>query len=194
MKLCGLTGGVGMGKSTTAQFLRRRHLPLVDTDELARELVQPCQPALAEIQNAFGHKIISEDGQLRRDELARLVFADTAARRKLEAILHPRIRARWLARLEEWKNQGCPLAFVVIPLLFETKAQSHFDITVCVACSANSQCRRLADRGWNPEQIHQRIAAQMPIDEKIHRSNFVIWTEGGLENHSLQLDRILSRW
>lgn len=182
-----------MGKSTTAQLLRQRHLPLVDTDELARELVQPGQVALTEIQNAFGPKIISDEGQLRRDELARLVFADPAARRKLETILHPRIRTRWLARLEEWKKQGCPLAFVVIPLLFETKAQSHFDKTICVACSANSQGCRLAGRGWDPGQINQRIAAQMPIDDKISRSNFVIWTEGDLENHALQLDRILSR-
>ncbi|HEY3763384.1 MAG TPA: dephospho-CoA kinase [Verrucomicrobiae bacterium] len=193
MKLCGLTGGIGMGKSTAANLLRERQIPFVDTDELAREIVQPGQPALAEIQNAFGQNIISDKGQLHRDELAKIVFADPAARKKLESVLHPKIRELWLARVEEWKMADYPLAFVVIPLLFETKAQSHFNKIICVGCSANSQRDRLAARGWTPEQIHQRIAAQMPVDDKIARSDFVIWTEGDISNHSLQLERILAR-
>jgi dephospho-CoA kinase len=193
MKICGLTGGVGMGKSTTANLLRERHIPLVDTDELARELVQPGQHALAEIQSAFGQTIISKDGQLRRDELAKIVFADTMARKKLEGILHPKIRERWLARIEGWKKEKCALVFVVIPLLFETKAQSHFEKIICVACSANSQRDRLAARGWTSEQIRQRVAAQMSVEDKISRSDFVIWTEGDIANHSIQLERILSR-
>jgi len=193
MKLCGLTGGVGMGKSTTANLLRERQIPFVDTDELARELVQPGQPALAEIETTFGQNIISNDGQLRRGELAKIVFADAMARKKLEAILHPKIRERWLARIEVWKKEKCELAFVVIPLLFETKAQPHFEKIVCVACSADPQRERLVARGWTPEQIRQRIAAQMPVEDKISRSDFVIWTEGDIANHSLQLDRILAR-
>ena len=99
MKVCGLTGGVGMGKSTAADFFRARGAQVVDTDELARQLVQPGQPALAEIQAEFGSSHCP-DGRLRRDELARIVFADAAARKKLEAILHPRIRERWLAQIE----------------------------------------------------------------------------------------------
>jgi dephospho-CoA kinase len=193
MKLCGLTGGVGMGKSTTANLLRKRQIPLVDTDELARELVQPGQPALAEIQTAFGQSVISNDGQLRRDELAKIVFADTMARKKLEGILHPKIREGWLARVENWKKEKSALAFVIIPLLFETKAQPHFEKIICVACSGNSQRERLAARGWTSEQIRQRVAAQMPVEDKISRSDFVIWTEGDIANHSLQLDRILAR-
>ncbi|MGO8765207.1 MAG: dephospho-CoA kinase [Limisphaerales bacterium] len=189
MKLCGLTGGVGMGKSTTAQFLRDKNIPTVDTDELARELVQP---ALQEIIAAFGPQIISPNGQLRRDELAQIIFADAPARHKLEAILHPRIRSRWLAQADDWKTAGQPLAFVVIPLLFETKAQAHFYKIVCTACSPNSQRERLLNRGWPPQQARQRIAAQMPVDEKISRSDFVIWTEGNLANHRAQLDRILA--
>lgn len=193
MKLCGITGGIGMGKSTAARLLRRNPLPLVDTDDIGRELVQPGQPALAAIQNIFGSGVVSDDGELRRAELARIVFADIGARRKLEAILHPAIRARWLAQAEEWKKQGCAIAFVVIPLLFETGAQSYFDKTICVACSSNSQHARLAERGWASQQIRQRNAAQMPVEDKISRSNFLIWTEGELENHSLQLERILAR-
>ena len=192
MKVCGLTGGVGMGKSTAAQFFRARGAQVVDTDELARQLVQPGQPALAEIQAVFGKNIVAPDGQLRRDELAQIVFADAAARKKLEAILHPRIRERWLAQIETWRRENHPLAVVVIPLLFETQAESHFDKIICVACSAATQRERLLARGWTPEQIQQRIAAQWPVEQKIARADFVIWTDGALDMHAQQLERILA--
>jgi dephospho-CoA kinase len=193
MKLCGLTGGVGMGKSTSAAFLQAGGAKVVDTDLLARELVQPGQPALAEIQDAFGKKVISAEGTLRRDELANLVFADPIARKKLEAILHPRIRESWLSQVQNWCKGNCPLAVVVIPLLFETQAESYFDKIICVACSENSRRERLLARGWTSEQTRWRIAAQMPIAEKISRAHYVIWTEGDLENHSRQMDCILER-
>ena len=193
MKVCGLTGGVGMGKSTAAGFLRGHGAQIVDTDELARQLVHPGQPALAEIQNIFGREIISPDGQLRRGELAAIVFADAVARRQLEAILHPRIREKWLAQLEAWRDEEQPLAAVVIPLLFETRAESFFPKIICVACSAAAQRERLLARGWTPEQIRLRNAAQMPVEEKIARSDFVIWTEGTLEAHSRQVDDLLAR-
>src|ERR1700691_1213810 len=99
MKLCGLTGGVGMGKSTAAGFFLQLGAHLVDTDELAHELVEPGQPALAEIRQEFGSNLMAADGRLKRNELARLVFADAGARKKLEAILHPRIRERWQAQV-----------------------------------------------------------------------------------------------
>jgi dephospho-CoA kinase len=148
---------------------------------------------LDEIKNAFRKEIISPDGSLRRDELANLVFADPAARKKLEAILHPRIRERWLAQIETWRNENVPLAIVVIPLLYETQAESWFDRIICVACAENSRHKRLQARGWTQEQIQGRIAAQMPVTEKIARANFVIWTEGEMENHSRQVERILGR-
>ena len=193
MNLCGLTGGVGMGKSTTAEFLRARRVPVVDTDELARQLVQPGQPAFVEIQTEFGKKVIAPDGRLRRDDLAAIVFADAAARKKLEAILHPRIRERWLAQIEAWRGENHPLAMVVIPLLFETGAESSFDKIICVACSAVSQRERLLARGWTPDQIRQRLAAQWPIDQKIARSDFVVWTDGALDVHTQQLELILQK-
>jgi dephospho-CoA kinase len=193
MKVCGLTGGVGMGKSTAAEFLRARGAQVLDTDEIARELVQPGQPALAEIQTQFGKKILASKGGLNRAELAKIVFADADARKRLEEILHPRIRERWLAQIEIWRKENCKLAIIVIPLLFETHAESHFDKIICVACSANSQRERLLARGWTLEQIRQRIAAQMPIEEKIARSHFVIWTEGDLKNHEEQLECLLQK-
>ena len=192
MKVCGLTGGVGMGKSTAAEFFHDRGAQVVDADELARQLVEPGQPALAEIQTAFGQSVIASNGRLRRDNLAQIVFNDPAARKELEAILHPRIQARWLAQIETWRREGRPLAVAVIPLLFETKSESRFDQTVCVACSAANQHQRLLKRGWTPEQIRLRIAAQTPVGEKIARSDFVIWTGGDLESHSHQIDRILA--
>jgi dephospho-CoA kinase len=190
MKVCGLTGGLGMGKSAAAQFLRNRGARVVDTDELARQLVQPGQPALAEIQTEFGKKVIAPDGWLRRDELARIVFADAAARQKLETILHPRIRERWLAQVEIWRRESRALAVVVIPLLFETRAESHFNKIICVACSAATQRERLLARGWTPEQIQQRLAAQWPVEQKISRADFVVWTDGALVAHGQQLERI----
>ena len=96
-----------------------------------------------------GAEIAGPDGQLRRDELARRVFADPAARRRLEDILHPRIRALWRAQVETWRADGRPLAVVVIPLLFETKAEAELDATICVACSAATQHQRLLARGWS---------------------------------------------
>jgi len=190
MKLLGLTGGIGMGKSTAAEFLRSRGAQVVDTDELARQLVQPGQPALNEIQAAFGKKIVAPGGRLRRDELARIVFSDAPAREKLEAILHPRIRERWLAQIETWRKENRALAVVMIPLLFETRAESHFDKIICVACSAPAQRERLLARGWTPEQIQQRLAAQWPVEQKISRADFVVWTDGALDVHASQLEQI----
>ncbi len=190
MKIIGLTGGVGMGKSTTAQLLRAQAIPVVDTDDLARQLVQPGKPALAEISAAFGKTIVA-DGRLRRDELAQLVFSDLAARQKLEAILHPLSRNEWLQQVEAWRGENHRLVVVIIPLLFETRAESHFDKSICVAGSNMSQHQRLLGRGWNPDQIRQRRAAQWPVEQKIARADFLIWTEGNAAVHDKQLRQIL---
>ncbi len=190
MKLFGLTGGVGMGKSTAAGFLLQAGVRVVDTDDLAHALVQLGQPALAEIKKEFGEKILAADGSLNRAALAENVFADEAARKKLEAILHPRIRECWQTQVENWRKENCALAVVVIPLLFETTAENQFDKIICIACSPSSQMERLKARGWTPEQITQRIAAQMPVEQKIARAHFVIWTEGMPENSRRQIAQI----
>jgi len=192
MKVLGLTGGIGMGKSTSAQLLQARGVPVVDTDDLARQVVQPGQPALAEVLAAFGPQIAGPDGRLRRDELARRVFADSTARLRLEGILHPRIRELWRAQMKAWRAEGRPFAVVVIPLLFETKAKAELDATICVACSAATQQERLRARGWPAEQIQQRLQAQLPTEQKIARADYLIWTEGSLDVHAAQVDRILS--
>jgi dephospho-CoA kinase len=193
MKLCGLTGGVGMGKSTAAGFFSELGARIVDTDDLAHELVEPGQPALAEIQVEFGAGLIAADGRLRRDELARIVFSDVEARKKLEAILHPRIRDRWQKQVEVWRKQNCHVAMVAIPLLFETLAEKDFDKIICVACSPAGQRERLRGRGWPADQIEGRIASQFPVEQKMARSDYVIWTEGSPASHRRQAGDIFQR-
>ena len=191
MKTFGLTGGIGMGKSTAADLLRKEGMPVVDSDVIAHQIVEPGQPALAEVQRSFGGEIAGADGRLRRDELARRVFTDAEARGRLEGILHPRIRAVWQAQFRSWRATGYPAAVAVIPLLFETDASRHFDATICVACSAKTQRQRLRARGWTDEQIDQRLAAQLPAEQKMALADYVVWTEGGLDVHEAQLQRIV---
>jgi dephospho-CoA kinase len=181
-----------MGKSASAELFHARGMPVVDTDDLARQVVEPGQPALAEVLATFGPHLAGPDGRLRRDEMARRVFADSAALHQLETILHPRIRELWRAQAEAWRSEGRPFAVVVIPLLFETKADAELDVTICVACSAATQQERLRARGWTPEQIEQRLQAQWPTEQKIARADYLIWTEAGLDVHARQIDRILS--
>src|SRR5258707_3977864 len=138
MLTIGLTGGIGMGKTTAANLLRDSGLPVVDTDVLARQVVEPGQPAWDEIRRVFGEEILGADGQLRRDELARQVFSDEARRRQLEVIVHPRIRERWQAQVEVCRTQNLPRVVVVIPLLFATNATASFDSIICIACSATT--------------------------------------------------------
>ena len=190
----GLTGGIGMGKSTAAELLAKRGAMVCDSDELARELVVPGQPALAEIVDTFGSAVLREDGSLNRAKVGELVFSNSTAREKLEAILHPCIREAWQARLEDWAVLGERLAVVVIPLLFETQAESSFDKTVCVACSSELQRERLRGREWTDDQISSRIAAQMAVGKKIKRADHVIWTDGTIEVLASQWDELLSSW
>lgn len=192
MRLFGLTGGVGMGKSTSASLLEKRGIPVIDTDLLAREIVEPGEPALQEIVSTFGRELLDVGGRLRRSALAAIVFSAPDRLKQLEAILHPRIRERWMAWAEERRHEGQPSAVVVIPLLFETSAQSHFSAVVCTACSAATQQQRLRGRGWPEKQIEQRLAAQWPIEKKMAAANYVVWTEGDVAMHERQVEKIFS--
>ena len=183
-----------MGKSTAAELLVKRGAKVSDSDQLARELVEPGQPALAEIAGAFEDDVLRENGSLDRAKMAALVFNDSTAREKLEGILHPRIREAWQARLDGWAAAGERLAVAVIPLLFETRAEANFDRIVCMACSPESQRERLRERGWSDDQISSRLEAQMAVDEKMKRSDHVVWTDGTIEAHAAQWDALLSFW
>ena len=190
MKVFGLTGGVGMGKSAAEQWLRQHAIPVLDSDLLARQIVEPGSPALLEIQRAFGSRFIDPNGRLKREELAATVFSNPSARQTLEHITHPRIRELWLKQLADWDAQGCALGVLAIPLLFETGAEAALDDTVCVACSPATQLQRLLARGWSANEIALRNAAQWPIDQKMAKAGFVVWNEGGLDVLGAQLARI----
>ncbi len=188
--LYGLTGGVGMGKSTVAKILEKKGMLVVDSDELARQVVEPGQPALAEIIDQFGDGIIDPQGRLDRAKMAQQVFGDDIAREQLETIIHPRVRARWQGKISEWRKQQVCLGVVVIPLLFEVEAQDQFDVVLCVACSASTQRERLRQRKWDEEQISARIASQMDIADKMKLADHVLWNEGDMDLLRDQINQI----
>jgi dephospho-CoA kinase len=189
-RVIGLTGGVGMGKSTAARLFAKRGLPVVDSDDLAREVVAPGQPALEEIAEIFGAEFIV-DGKLDRQRMAGEVFGDDAARARLEVIIHPRVRELWRGHIEQWRANEVPVGVVVIPLLFEVGAETEMDTVVCLACTANTQRDRLRARGWDAAQISARIGAQMDIARKMELADHVLWNEGTLDALAAQLQRIV---
>ena len=191
-RVLGLTGGVGMGKSTAARLLKKAGLPVVDSDDLAREAVQPGTEGLAEIADEFGEGFLKADGSLDRDKMASKVFQDEAARKRLEAIIHPRVRTVWEKQIDQWREQKRPVGVVVIPLLFEVDLQDTFDAVLCVACTANTQRARLRERNWDDAQITARIAAQMDIAQKMGLADHVLWNEGAPELLMDQMKEILS--
>ena len=130
-----------MGKSATAEILARHGLSIADTDILARNVVEPSQPALADIRKTFGDSVISADGSLRRDVLARIVFSDPQARQKLEAITHPRIRESWKRQVEQWRDASESRRQRAWSSHYCSKRtrKSEFDATICVACSTATQ-------------------------------------------------------
>tara|TARA_B100000401_G_C52733438_1_gene684707 strand:+ start:480 stop:1064 length:585 start_codon:yes stop_codon:yes gene_type:complete len=190
-RVLGLTGGVGMGKSTAARLLKKVGLPVVDSDDLAREAVHPGTEGLAEIADEFGEGFLKADGSLDRDKMASKVFQDEAARKRLEAIIHPRVRTVWEKQIDQWREQKRPVGVVVIPLLFEVDLQDSFDAVLCVACTANTQRARLRERNWNDAQITARIAAQMDIAQKMDLADHVLWNEGAPELLMDQMKEIL---
>lgn len=188
----GITGGLGTGKSTVAQLLSAKGIPVLDTDDLAREFTRPGHPVLGQIVDQFGADLLDERGELRRDKLAAKVFGDEKERRRLEAILHPPIREGWMARLKEWESAGQSAGCVVIPLLYETGCEGEFDEIICTACGPSTQRARLAGRGWTENQIDNRLAAQLPLKTKMQRADHVIWTEGSMQSTEQQLDKVLT--
>ena len=190
MKLYGLTGGPGMGKSAAAEFLVAEGVAVVDTDVIAREVVNKGERGLEAVAAEFGKEMIVADGGLDRAALAAMVFAKPEARLRLEAILHPLIRERWQKVVGEWRTTGKKAGVVVIPLLFETGAEQEFERVICIACSARLQSARLHERGWNAEQVTGRLSAQWPIEKKIDRSHYVIWNDSSVEVLREQLGRV----
>ena len=189
----GLTGGIGAGKSTVADGFRSAGIPVMDTDEIAREQVATGQPALDEIVERFGTGCLNPDGSLNRAGLAQIIFQSNDARRDLEAILHPRIHRVWQGALDTWAASGSRVGVVVIPLLFEKGYPSDFDAIIAVGCSKATQWNRLRARGWSEVEIQSRNAAQWSMTAKLDAAHRVIWNEGTLHCLDAQLRRLRFR-
>ena len=178
MASIGITGGVATGKSTVARHLFelvRRALPveLFSSDFEARRLTDSDLVVKEEIRAAFGGQVFDAEGNLARGRLRDLVFLDGSARKVLETILHPRIREAWMSR-----TGGDGLLLAEIPLLYETGAESYFDGIIVTACSRASQVERIVvERRLLKELAEQIIQAQMDLEEKIRRADWVVWTD-----------------
>jgi dephospho-CoA kinase len=188
MLVIGLTGGIGSGKSTVADALAARGAGVIDTDRIARELTEPGAPSLARIAATFGPEVIHEDGRLDRDALRRLVFDDPDARRRLEGILHPRIKERMLERLAVL---DAPYAVLVIPLLFETNQQNLVDRTLVVDVPEPIQIERVRQRsGLADADILGIIASQIERTERLARADDIIDNSNDLPALLAQVERI----
>lgn len=179
----GLTGGIASGKSVVARELREAlHLPVIDADAVARQVVEPGSPAYADVVARFGSGVLGPDGRIDRAALGRVVFADPTARAALEAITHPRIVEATLRWLDDRAREGARLAVFEAPLLFEAGLDGFFDRVVVVASSAADQVARAAARdGLAPADVEARLAAQLPTEEKTRRADHVIWNDGTLD-------------
>jgi dephospho-CoA kinase len=190
MSVLGLTGGIGSGKSMVARMFAEWGATVIDADQLAREVVEPGQPALAEIATAFGPDILLPDGRLDRRKLAAIIFADPSARARLNAITHPRIQERMDAEVSARRRQPGVLV-VDIPLLFENDRAGLVDKVIVVWVDPETQLGRLRERdGLTVEEARQRIAAQMPLDQKRARADHVIDNTGTVENTRRQVEAI----
>ena len=192
MLVVGLTGGIGSGKTAVSDRFAQYGVPVIDTDLLARELVEPGQPALATIVAEFGSDCLDERGQLRRAHLRERVFADPAGRRRLEAILHPRIRA--LAR-ERIAASSAPYCLVVIPLLAETGMTDLVDRVLVVDVPEVEQIRRVMVRDRVDEARARRIlAAQAQRAQRLALADEILDNGGDLDHLDRQVTDLHQRY
>ncbi|GIV00757.1 MAG: dephospho-CoA kinase [Actinomycetota bacterium] len=190
MLLVGLTGGIGSGKTTVARMLERRGAVVFDADVLARKAVEPGTPGFNAVVERFGASVLAPGGDLDREALASIVFADPAARRDLEAIVHPEVRRMFAEACEAYRDTDAVVVFSA-PLLVETGMHSAFDVLIVVAATERTQIERLMrGRGMSEEQIRARIAAQAPLEEKAAVADILIDNEGTLEELEAQVDRV----
>ncbi len=191
--LVGLTGGIGSGKSLVAELLAAHGATIVDADVLAREVVAPGTPGLAAVSERFGASILREDGSLDRGALGRIVFADPAARRDLEAIIHPAVRAR-AAALTSAAPEGA-VVVQVIPLLVETGQQGNFDQVVVVDVDPKIQLSRIMLRdGLGETEAQARLDAQADRQERLAAAAVVLHNDGTREDLAGAVDRLWAEW
>lgn len=174
----GLTGGIASGKSAVANMFGELGAAIIDTDVIAREVVEPGEPALDDIRHEFGDDFIDDDGRLDRPAMRRIIFADDDARTRLESILHPRIRKAALAQAD---TAGGDYQIIVVPLLVESPLKAFVDRIVVVDCDENTQIRRLMARDAESEgQARRILAAQASRDERLAIADDVVRNDGEL--------------
>jgi dephospho-CoA kinase len=194
VKLIGLTGGIASGKTTVARILKRLGAAIVDADALAREVVEPGREAWREIVEAFGREILQPDRTLDRQKLRATIFADPTARKKLETIVHPRVRALAEERIREHSAAGHEIVVYEVPLLFEGKLHEWLRPVVLVACGVNTQKQRLQQRDRiDAEAAQQHIGAQMSLEEKRRLADYVIENDGSLEDLERQVQAVVKK-
>lgn len=187
-----LTGGIATGKSYVLARLQNMGVPCLDADELAHGVMAPGTEATSAIAGRFGD-VLAADGSVDRAKLGPLVFADPAARRELEAMVHPAVYRAIAAAMRGFERLGgAPLAVVAIPLLYESGHAGEFDVVIATVCSPEEQLARLRARGLNDEAAQQRLAAQLPAEEKARRATHVIRTDGTHAETDAQVDTLLT--
>jgi dephospho-CoA kinase len=193
-KRIALTGGIATGKSHVRSQFEKLGVPTIDSDVLAKEAVRPGTHGLAAVIARFGSAVVDASGALDRRKLAAIVFQDPLARRDLEAIIHPVVRQTteaWFGSLAPTQH---PFAIADIPLLYETGRDADFEAVIVAACDPNTQVQRVMARdGATEEEARQRIAAQLPIDEKVRRATHVIRTDGTLADTDDQVREVYRR-
>jgi len=188
MRIFGLTGGIGSGKSTVARLFREEKIPVVDADRIAREITSPGKPAYVDIIGRFGEKILLPDGRIDRKRLGAIIFADPGKRADLEAITHPRIACGIRQAVSALAAEGHPVAIVEAALIHEKGPQGMFEAVIGVRCGGELQVERLMVRDRIPrEQALQIVSSQMDPEEKARASDYVIDNSGNLAGTRAQV-------
>ena len=192
-KLVGLTGNIGSGKSTVARMFAARGIPVIDADALAREVQAPGQPVHADIAAAWPD-VVGPHGKLDRKRLGDIVFADPAARRRLEGFTHPRIQELSRARAAALAAAGHDLAIYEATLLIESGRDGELDGLIVVTASPATQIARVVVRdGAREEDVRARLRAQLPQEDKVRLATHVVDNDGDLAATEAQVDRIVAR-
>lgn len=190
----GLTGGIASGKSLVASYLEKQGIPVVDADKLARQVVEPGEPALAQIVATFGKNVLQADGTLDRKQLGAIIFGDEQKRERLNQIVHPAVRQLMKKQADLYEQRGYPRVVLDIPLLYESNLFHMVNQVWLVYVDEATQLRRLIERDGSTEtEAKQRIAAQMPLTAKKAQADVLIDNNGTKENTYRQVYNALAK-